>query len=821
MSALTWPQAWRLGRRLLVREGAGQSLRWFVLALALCVASILSVALVADRLGQALSASGRTALGADAVLRSATPLPNDTLVQMAAAGVAQQTTVSFNSMLFFADSLQLASVRAVPSDFPFYGRLQLSPAQALQAGQVWLSPRLMDLLGAPLGAQIEVGNARLTLAGRLLAEPDQGLSPFMLAPRALIHADDIAATGALLPGSRQQWRYLLRGESNALAALEARLKPQLSASQRWQTVGDSSSRAGRTRQNAERFFRLAALAGVLLGALAMAIALQHYHTRQQALVALFKTLGASGRTLWRVMLSVLAVLSLLGVALGTLLGSGLHGLALWQLADLLPADLPLPSLAPYALSLALGLGLTALLAGWPFFSLLRTPALRVLRRELEPTARLWPRGLALAAGLFLLVWGMTHSAWMGVGFVLGLLALLLQLGGCAWLTLALLRRLPLGPIQRLALAHLARERGRGAMQLAGLALALLLVGLLWALRVDLLADAALKVPAEAPNRFVLNVTDSERAAFSDDLRATGAVKALFFPLLRARLTHVAAQAVGEGSGREGVDRELNLTASWTLPADNRITQGQWLAPARAGEVSVDASLAARLGIRLGDALTFAVDGRSFSATVSSLRHIQWDNLQPNFYFIFSPDVLAPLSHSWLVSYYLPPAYKTAELALIRNYPTVSVIDVGDLLTQVAGLAAQISRGVALLLGLITASALLVILAQTQARMAARQQELLLMRTLGASSRTLAGLLRWEFIASGLIAGLCAALTVEGAALALSYGWQGSQWRWHGELWLALPLLGAGLLTWVGQGLRRQLLAGTLSERLRALSVRGD
>ncbi|MGL5769915.1 MAG: ABC transporter permease, partial [Plesiomonas shigelloides] len=302
---------WRLGWRLLRREGFSGELRWFVLALALSVACVLSVALVADRLGAGLTASGRDFIGADRVLRTATPIPDGWLQQATQEGLAVQTTVSFNSMLFHGDALQLASIRAVPDGFPFYGRLELTPKLPPKPGEIWLSARVMQLLDAKAGDDIEVGNTVLRVAGLLGEEPDQGFSPFLLAPRALIHSADIEATGALLPGSRQQWRYLFKGTTEDLNRYANWLTPQLQAGQKWILPDDTESQVGRSLGNAERFFRLASLCGVLLGALAMGIAVRHFAERQTNMVALLKTLGASRASLWQLMGSLLFSLTLL------------------------------------------------------------------------------------------------------------------------------------------------------------------------------------------------------------------------------------------------------------------------------------------------------------------------------------------------------------------------------------------------------------------------------------------------------------------------------------------------------------------------------
>ncbi|MGL6531586.1 ABC transporter permease [Aeromonas hydrophila] len=807
---------WRLGFKLLRREGFNGELRWFVLALALSVACVLSVALVADRLDAGLKASGRDFIGADRVLRSATPAPAAWLEQAAKTGLAVQTTVSFNSMLFHGDALQLASIRAVPEDFPFYGKLELSPQRAPAPGEIWLSARVMQLLAAKPGDELEVGNTVLKVAGVLGQEPDQGFSPFLLAPRALIHSADVEATGALLPGSRQQWRYLFKGSREQVADYERWLKPRLKAGQKLIKPDDQGSQVGRSLANAERFFRLASLAGVLLGALAMGIAVRHFAERQTNMVALLKTLGASRRSLWQLMGTLLLSLTLVGALLGLVAGSAMQWLTLHLLGNLLPADLPPPSWRPFALGLAVAFFITLLLAFVPFLRLLKVPPLRVLRRELEAGIPPWLALPVALLGLFGLVWGFTADATLALGLIGGMGLLMGLLALIASLLLRLGRRVQGPHALRLAISHLSRERGSGLFQLAGFALALMLFGLLWAARVDLLGEFSARLPADAPNRFLVNVADGEREGILADLRQAGAVTSDFYPMVRGRLVSIASEAVRDTDedGREGVNRELNFTTTATLPPDNTLTAGRWLDGP--GQVSVDKDLAKRLDIALGDTLGFTIEGRSFKAQVTSLRAIKWDNMRPNFYMIFSPDVLAPFSQTWLGSYRLPEQGRVAEVELIRRHPTVSLIDVDDLIVRLTVVSDQVSRALGLMLGLVTVAALLVLLTQTQASMAHRRRELLLMRTLGAGSELLRKMLRWELVASGLLAGLCAAMVVELCSLGLQWWWFEGQWQFHWAIWTGLPLLGAVLVTLAGQGMQRQLLAGTLSDRLRGL-----
>ncbi len=799
---------WRLGLRLLRREGFNGELRWFVLALALSVACVLSVALVADRLDAGLKASGRDFIGADRALRSATPAPAGWLEQAAKTGLAVQTTVSFNSMLFHGDALQLASIRAVPEDFPFYGKLELSPQRAPAPGEIWLSARVMQLLAAKPGDELEVGNTVLKVAGVLGQEPDQGFSPFLLAPRALIHSADVEATGALLPGSRQQWRYLFKGTREQVAEYERWLKPRLKAGQKLIKPDDQGSQVGRSLANAERFFRLASLAGVLLGALAMGIAVRHFAERQTNMVALLKTLGASRRTLWQLMGTLLLSLTLAGALLGLVAGSAMQWLTLHLLGNLLPADLPPPSWRPFALGLAVAFFITLLLAFVPFLRLLKVPPLRVLRRELEAGIPPWLALPVALLGLFGLVWGFTADATLALGLIGGMGLLMGLLAVIASLLLRLGRRVQGPHALRLAISHLSRERGSGLFQLAGFALALMLFGLLWAARVDLLGEFSARLPADAPNRFLVNVADGEREGILADLRQAGAVTSDFYPMVRGRLVSIASEAVRDTDedGREGVNRELNFTTTATLPPDNTLTAGRWLDGP--GQVSVDKDLAKRLDIALGDTLGFTIEGRSFKAKVTSLRAIKWDNMRPNFYMIFSPDVLAPFSQTWLGSYRLPEQGRVAEVELIRRHPTVSLIDVDDLIVRLTAVSDQVSRALGLMAGAGDGGGAAGAAdpdpgqhgpsapgAAADAHPGGRQRAAQEDAALGAGCQRPAGGAVRRHGGRALLPR--PAVVVVRGAVAVPLGHLAG-----------LPLLGAVLVTLAGQGMQRQLLAGT-------------
>ena len=803
-----------LGVGLVWREVKRGPLRLFMLALALSVASILSVSLVADRLDQALKASGKDYIGADQVLSGSRAAEADWLVQAERLGLKVSRTQSFQSVLFADEELQLASVRAVDEAFPFYGELTLAPVAQVAPGQIWLSARLLTLLKLEIGDRVELGNSELTVAGELVSEPDQGFSPALLAPRALIHLDDVASTGIQMAGSRVSYRYLFKGDAQTLGQYSDWLAPKLKAGQQWSGPEQADSPVAQSLTRAEQFFRLASLIGVLLGILAMAIALGYFSRREQDRIALLKTLGAGRRLLILWLARLLSSLFLMGTILGTLVGYGVHKLILLSLGEALTMPLPSPSLMPFMIAAGLALLTTLTLSVVPLLRLLQVPPLRVLRKDAAANIAPWWSALVLLVGTFVLSGVFAGDFKLALGLLGGLLTLGGILGGLCWLLLTLAQRTASGVALRLAMSRLQRARLATLMQFGGIALALFLGSLLWIIRGELVDGFLAQLPAEAPNRFLLNIAADEREPLEERLAAAGLEHSQFYPIVRGRLTAVndKATATDVDNGQDGgVGRELNLTYSEQLPEGNRLLAGEWTKQAQS--VSVESGLAERLQLSIGDSVTLDLAGQSVTAQVRNIREVDWESLKPNFYFIFSPDVLNEYSATWLASFYLPPEQAALEIELIRAFPTVTILDVAALLEQLREILAQVSQALLVIMALVTGASLLVLLAQLETTLEQRRQELVLLRTLGASERLMKASLRWEWLVAGAVAGLSAALAVELCVAIILPWWLGLSWQPHVGLWFGLPVLGALLLLLTGRvgGITRATLMSKLQQ----------
>ncbi|POW58362.1 ABC transporter permease [Candidatus Pantoea alvi] len=788
------------------REWRSPSLLIVWVALTLSVACVLALGAIGDRMEKGLSQQSRDFMAGDRTLRSSAAVPEAWLAKAREEGLSVSGQLSFMTMTFAGDTPQLAAVKAVDNRYPMFGELQTDPPGLKPApGTALAAPRLMALLNLKVGDRLEVGDASLRIAGEVIQEPDGGFNPFQMAPRLLINLDDAQKTGAIQPGSRLTWRYKFAGEPQPLARYDRWIQPQLKADQRWISVENSEDALGRSMQRAQQFLLLSALLTLMLAIAAVAVAMSHYCRSRYDLVAVLKTLGATRRALRRLIIGQWLAVLLLAAVCGGALGLGVEALLMQMLKPVLPATLPPASGWPWLWALG-SLFVISLLVGLrPYRLLLATQPLRVLRRD--AVADIWPlkryipaMGVVVIALLALLVGGskMLWALLAGVAALAGVLALL------GWGTLLLLRRLVVRRLAlRLAINRLLRQPGVTLSQLAAFSLSFMLLALLLVMRGDLLDRWQQQLPPDSPNYFLLNMTQDQVPQVRAFLASHQVKPETFYPVARARLTDLNGKAA-DPTLDNALNRELNLTWMSEQPDHNPLTAGRW--PPQPGEVSMETELAARLGVKLGDTLTFSGDTQTFSAKITSLRKVDWESLRPNFFFIFPPGALDAQPQTWLTSFRLDS--DPALLAqLNRAFPTLSLLDIGSIMRQIGQVLAQVSQALEIMVVLVTLCGVLLLLAQIQVGMRQRRQELVVCRTLGASKKLLRATLWWEFALLGVVSGVAAALGAEAALWALQRKIFDFPWQPDWTLWLALPLGGALLLSLCGGWLGVRLLRG--------------
>ena len=334
----------------------------------------------------------------------------------------------------------------------------------------------------------------------------------------------------------------------------------------------------------------------------------------------------------------------------------------------------------------------------------------------------------------------------------------------AWLALGLLgraRHLPgFFASARFALASMQRRPWSSTIQAVALALGLMALLLLSVTRSDLISAWRRSVPADAPNRFAINIEPDQRDAFKTRLGQGGIGTYDLAPMIRARLVAVNGRAIGPGNYQDArakrlVDREFNLSYADTIPQHNHIVQGQWFTQPT-GQVSVEEGIAHTLGLKLGDQLSFDIAGQKVDGRITSLRKLEWDSMHVNFFVIFPPAALRDLPKTWIAAFHLPDVQSDLPDQLAQAFPNITVIDMGAVLSQIQGIINQVIRAVEFLFLFTLGAGLLVLYAALMSSRDERSREAGLLRALGASSRQLSRSQFIEFAALGVLSGILAA-----------------------------------------------------------------
>ncbi|HEX5757206.1 MAG TPA: FtsX-like permease family protein [Arenimonas sp.] len=763
--------AWRQLRRD-IRAG---EVRILLAALVLSVLAVGSVGMLTERAERALAMEANRLLGGDAVLRGDAPLPDAHRQRAAELGLQQAETLQFPSMIRAAENLRLGEIRALGEGFPLRGSFRVRDATGERVadavpepGTAWLSRAGAEALGVGIGDRVGVGELQLRISALVLQEPDAALDYFNTAPRVFVSMDELPASGLLQLGARINYRLIVAGDASAVERWTSAVKSDLERGQRLETTAEARPEVRRALDQAGRFLGLAALVAVVLAAIAVAMAARRHAERHMQGAAILRCLGASQARLVGIQLGELLLLGLIGSALGLMLAWGLQAIVAGLLADRLGMVLPGPGWRSFAEGAGVGLTVLLAFAAPPVLALRRVPALRVLRRDLDPTEpSAWLVALLGLGGLALLLWWRAGSAELGAAMLGGIGATLLALGVLAWLLIAVMRRfrrVSRGPL-RYGLANVSRRPATSVAQIAALGLGIMVLLLLGFVRSDLLERWRNALPADAPNRFLINVQSEQLEPLQRFFDQRGLLAPELWPMVRGRWVGLNGDAPdleafdGRGDrGRRLAEREFNLSVMRELHDDNRVVAGEYRLDAPDGpELSVEEGLARTLGWKLGDTVAFDVAGQTLQGRITSLREVEWERFRPNFFVLVSPGALDGFAASHITAFKLPEGHGGFTAALVDAFPNLTVIDIDAVLEQVRSTMDQVSTVVEAVFLFSLAAGVLVLLAAVSASQDERLQEGGVMRVLGGSARQLRLAQASEFAAIGLLAGGTAAI----------------------------------------------------------------
>jgi putative ABC transport system permease protein len=632
-------------------------------------------------------------------------------------------------------------------------------------GETWADGALLARIGADIGSVVSVGELRLRVSAVLTYRPDQSIGFASLAPSLIMNIDDIPRSGLIGEGSRVSYALLVAGEESAVSDFNEAIEDKLPESVRIRSQEESSERAYNAADRAQRFLSLTAVISLLLSAVAVAMSARRFAHRRMDTVALMKSLGATQDFVIAVALIQLVLLGILGVLVGSVAGFAAEEVLSRILVDFIASDLPDPGLRPVVLAsgsamvLLLGFALPALI------QLRNTPPLRVLRHDVMPPApsRLLVAGLSLAAVAALLYRSVGDPLMLVilVGGIIVIAAALYLVGRGLVASIGRFRS-GVGVAWRYGLANVARRGRDSAVQVVAFGLGLTVLLLLTLVRTDLLEGWRQTLDEDAPNHFLINIQPHEVGSVGAFFEDYGATVPTFTPLVRARMTSINGESVKDREypnedGRWLANREANLSWTAEMSASNELLEGEWWANDYDGSplVSIEEESAVDAGLAIGDRLNFFVAGRDIEAEIASIRKINWDSFQPNFFIVLSPGALDNMPTTYISSMRIEDDQRAMLVDLVRAYPSISVIDLDAILQQVRGIIEKASLAVQAVFVFTLAAGIAVLFAAVQSTIDERRFESAMLRALGARRRTVFFGVMAEFAALGLAAGVLA------------------------------------------------------------------
>jgi len=784
--------AWRDSR------SSRRRLLLFSLAIIFGVAALVAIRSFGHNLEETIQIQSKALLGADLVVGSRQPFSPELEKEFANLGTRQAEETSFSSMAYFLESGQsrLVQVRGVDGEYPFYGEFETAPAGARgqidQGDFVLIEESLMIQFGVERGDSVRIGQKTFEIAGAVVKTPGEMAAVGLLAPRVYISRSAIEETGLLQRGSVARYKKFFEFEHGTdVDALVEEMEATFRENRLWtETVKERQEDLGKTIARAQSFFQLVGFIALLLGSIGVASAVHVYIKGKIATAAVLRCLGASARQTFAIYLLQGMVLGLAGAISGAVLGVILQTLIPTMVKDFLPFEVSIfVSWNSVLQGIVVGFSVCIIFSLLPLLAIRRVSPLRAIRRgeQFEKERRRDPlRWMVYAligigtAGFAIL---QTGSFRTGLGFAGGLAIAFLALTLVALILIYTIRRFSPRSwpyVWRQGLANLHRPDNRTVLLMLALGLGTFLILTLYLSRDLLLGQVTEMGEGDRPTMVLFDVQDDQRSELYEIIESMDLPVLQDVPIVTMRLEALNGISITEIMNDTERDmpgwalrREYRSTYRDHLVSTEKIVAGEWIGEIERDEepypVSVEQGIAEDLELAVGDTILFDVQGIPIETVVASIREVEWQRVQPNFFVVFPKGVLeaAPKFHVFVTRTETDAESAELQHTVVQRFPNISVIDLSLILETLDSILSRIGFVIRFMAFFTVATGLFVLGAAVVTSRYQRMREAILLRTLGASRSQVERIMIVEYLLLGSLAGFSGALLALGASWALA------------------------------------------------------
>ena len=775
--------------------------------IAVGVAAIVSIDSFARNVTRSVREQSRSLLGGDVQLSSRRPFAKESeqlLDSLQRAGVPNARSTTFPSMAVVprTGNTRLAQIHGVSASYPLYGVITTLPAgqyATLQSGpNALVDPSLLIALDARVGDTLKIGYGQFLITGTLKDVPGTSGLSSAFAPRVYIPARYLPETRLLVFGSTAEYTALLKLTANVDAKsfaepFRARLTKQ---DVNLRTVTETEQSAAKATETLANFIGIVGMVALLLGGIGVASGVRAFVARKIDTVAIFRCLGASGNQVLAMYVVQAAVMGLAGAMLGAAAGVGIQFLLPLAFVGLLPVDVHVTA-EPVAILTGVLIGgwIALVFALRPLLALRNISPLQTLRRDADADVlrMQWndmPR-LVINAALVLSVLGVAvaraqsvkQGLWLAVsiGAVLSVLALVAS--ALSW---GAKRSMRAGwpYVVRQGVANVYRPANQTLSVMLSLGFGAFLVTTLYLVQNSILSDLSINAASSGANLLMFDVQDNQAMPIDSIIRARGFKVKQQSPVVPMRIASINGRMtdsiVGDSAKNRragwAIKREYRSTFRDSVAAGETITSGKWFSvpiagtkpfvPGDTGEVSLDAGVAGELKVRVGDRITWNVQGVNIPTRVTSLREIKWARFEPNFFAVFPSRVLRDAPHQYTVLASVPGATNVATIQrdVVKRFPNVSSIDLSLITETIGKIVARVATAVRFMALFSVIMGIPVLFSAVSSTRRERIRESVLLKTLGATRAQIMSILLTEYALLGILGSLT------GLLLAMLGGW---------------------------------------------------